>query len=828
MFEAVFRDIHSAVRWLRRSPGFAAVAVLSLGLGIGLNSAIFAVVDALLLRPLPVADPARLVDVYSSGGGEIGFSTHSVPDFEDYRTQNTVFEDLAGYSMMFAAVGRERPRLTLGESVTGNYFQMLGVRATLGRTLEPGDAAPGAPRVVVLSDRYWRRELGADPAAIGRTLFLRSQPYAIVGVIDRRFTGMVPLLAAEIWTTTRYVEDVEPAGINEVVPSPGGTSRLDRRGTRWIFVKGRLRPVASVEQARANLDAIAARLREAHPETNRDRQVRVRPAADTRLHPDVDGVLTWMLAGTMIAVGLVLAIACANVAGMLLARASSRYREIAIRLAIGASRSRLVRQLLTESVLLGAIGAMVGLTLASWMTRLLATFELPIPIPISLDLRIDLRVLAFTTAVALLTGVLAGLAPAVRLSRLSLIADLKDASSHVRTRRLGWTMRDLLVIGQMAVTLVLLVSAALLVRSLLASRHADVGFQTGGLAIVSGDAAMAGYDADRSREFWKEADRRVRALPGVQAVAFASRVPFSINFNRSTIAVPGHVKGPAEDGVALSSADVSPGYFAVLGVPVVRGREFGPADLSDGPRVAIVSEAAARRFWPGEPALGKMVFERTLNSGRSFEIVGVVADHKLQTVGETTQPAIFFTTTQRPDSYNVMVARTSGDASALVRDMGRVLLDLEPAMPLFERQTMDTQISATLLPLRVGVVLLAVFSALGLLLAAIGLYGVIAFAVARRTREIGIRVAIGARPASVLALVARQGFALAAIGLLVGSLLASGAARVVSAALYGVGPADPIAWIGAVVALLAITGIANLLPAFRATQIDPVTALRSE
>jgi ABC-type antimicrobial peptide transport system permease subunit len=263
-------------------------------------------------------------------------------------------------------------------------------------------------------------------------------------------------------------------------------------------------------------------------------------------------------------------------------------------------------------------------------------------------------------------------------------------------------------------------------------------------------------------------------------------------------------------------------------VPVVRGREFGPADLSDGPRVAIVSEAAARRFWPGESALGKMVFERTLNSGRSFEIVGVVADHKLQTVGETTQPAIFFSTTQRPDSYTVMVARTSGDAPALVRDMGRVLLDLEPAMPLFEQQTMDMQISATLLPLRVGVVLLAVFSALGLLLAAIGLYGVIAFAVARRTREIGIRVAIGARPASVLALVARQGFTLAVFGLLVGSLLAAGAARIVSAALYGVGPADPIAWIGAVVVLLAITGVANLLPAVRATQIDPVRALRSE
>ena len=473
MTDALVRDVRYALRWLRGSPGFAAVAVISLGLGIGLNTAIFSVVDALLLRPLPVTAPDRLVNVYSSAsttGSGGGYSTHSVPDLEDYRAQNTVFDDMVGYSMMFAAVGRDRPTLTLGESVTGNYFEMLGVRAFLGRTLQRGDDVPGAPRVVALSERYWRRQYGADPNAIGRTLHIRAQPYTIVGVIEDRFTGMVPLLAAEIWTTIRHVEDVEPAGINEVVPSPTGTTRLDRRGTRWLFVKGRLKPGATIEQARANLDAIASRLRETHPQTNREMFVRVQAARETRLHPQADGLLTWMLTGTMIAVGLVLAIACANVAGMLLARASARHRELAIRMAIGAGRGRLVRQLLTESAVLGIFGAAVGVGLAAWVTRFFTSIDLPLPIPLSLDLRIDVRVLAFTAAVAVLTGLVAGLAPALRASRASVIADMKGATDGARIGRFRWSARDLLVVAQMAVTVVLLVTAALLVRSLLASR----------------------------------------------------------------------------------------------------------------------------------------------------------------------------------------------------------------------------------------------------------------------------------------------------------------------------------------------------------------------
>jgi predicted permease len=825
-------DVRYALRWLRGSPGFAAVAILSLGLGIGLNTAIFSVVDALLLRPLPVTQPERLVDVYTSlsatPGAAGGFSTHSVPDLDDYRAQNGVFDDMIGYSMMFAAVGRDRPRLTLGETVTGNYFDVLGVRAVLGRPLQMGDEAPGAPRVVALSERYWRRNYGGDRNAIGQILHIRAQPYTIVGVIEDRFTGMVPLLAAEIWTTIRYVDDIEPAGINEVVPSPTGTTRLDRRGTRWLFVKGRLRAGTTVDQARANLDAIAARLRETHPQTNKETFLQVRAASETRLHPQADGLLTWMLTGTMIAVGLVLAIACANVAGMLLARASARHRELAIRLAIGASRWRIVRQLLTESAVLGAIGAALGVVLAAWVTRFFTTIDLPLPIPLSLDLRVDGRVLAFTAAVAIFTGLLAGLAPALRASRTSVVMDIKGAPEQARVGRIRWSVRDALVVSQMAVTVVLLVTAALLVRSLLASRAADVGFPTAGLAIVSGDTSMVGYTPERSAEFWKEVERRVRALPGVERVATASRLPFSLNFNMTTVAVPGHVKGPEETGPAHSSAIVSPEYFATLGVAVRRGREFAETDTPQSPRVAIVTESFARRYWRGGSAVGQRVFERNLNSGRGFDIVGVVADHKLQTVGEDVQPAIFFAASQRPDSYRVMMARTSGDDAALVRDMTRTLLELEPSLPIFEQQTMAGQLSGTLLPLRAGAFLVGVFSALGLLLAAIGLYGVIAFAVARRTREIGIRVAIGAQPRDVMRLILRQGLTIAGAGLLLGLLLAAGATRVVSSALYGVAAMDLVAWGGAAIVLLLTAALANALPAVRAMRIDPVRALRTE
>jgi macrolide transport system ATP-binding/permease protein len=828
MLDAIAHDARYALRWLSRSPGFAIVAILSLGVGIGCNTAIFAVVDALLLRPLPVREPSRLVDLYTSGADGDTYSTNSLPDLLDYRQQKDVFADVAGYSPMFAGVSRgDRARLVLGEIVTGNYFSTLGVPARLGRTLLPEDDAPDATRAVVLSNRYWQREFGGESGAIGKTLRIRGQEFTVVGVLDDGFTGMVPMLAPEIWLPVRFAEEVEPAGINEIVPSPTGSTRLDRRGQRWLFVKARLAPGTSVEQARANLDVVAARLRAEHPHTNKGRRITVRPTADTRLHPEADRMLAWIVTGTMLAVALVLVIACANVAGMLLARAAARQREIAIRLAVGAGRGRLVRQLLTESVILGVLGAGVGLVLASWLTQLLTSFDLPIPFALSLDLRLDTRVLAFTAGVALLTGILAGLAPALRATRANVVWDLKGDIAGARVGGRRWTARDVLVVGQIAVTIVLLVTAGLLVRSLLAASKADVGFPTDGLAIVSADTEMLRYTPERSQQYWSEVTRRIEAIPGVQRVALASRLPFSLNFNRSTIAVPGRQKSADEMGTSINSATVSPTYFETLGIGVLHGRAFAESDVPGDRRVAIVSELFARTYWPGDSAIGRIVYERTLSSGRGFEIVGVVGNHTLQTVGETPQPAIYFSTTQRPSGYNVLVARTATSDAALVSRMRETLLGLEPDLLLMESQTMKGQMQGMLFPVRVAAALVTAFSCLGLALAAVGLYGIIAFSVAQRTREIGIRMAVGARPSTVVRLVLRQGLALVAVGLVVGTLLGALAIRIVAGALYGVSVADPLAWGAAAAVLLGAAMLANAVPAYRAVRIDPVKALRN-
>ena len=415
MLESFLADIRFAVRWLRKSPGFTLVAVASLAIGIGFNTALFAIVDAVLFKPLPVTAPSRLVDAFTSDStGTVEYSTSSYPDYLDLMAQNDVFEGLVGYSPMFAALNLDgRSRLAMGEIVTGNYFQVFGVAAALGRTILPSDDAPGAPRVVMVSRRYWARELGSAPDALGRSLRIRGASYTIVGVAPSAFSGMVPILAPEMWIPVSASLDVEPVGMHDALPSPTGTTRLDRRADRWLFMRGRLKPGATIEQARANLTVLASRLAADNPATNRERRIAVKPTSDVHFHPSLDPVVVPIAAALMVVVGLVLLIACANVASMLLARASSRHKEIGIRLAIGASRGRLMRQLVTEAVVLSLLGAAAGTLLAWWITSAVASLSLPLPIPLAFDLRIDGRVLGFTLGATFLAALLAGLAPAL-------------------------------------------------------------------------------------------------------------------------------------------------------------------------------------------------------------------------------------------------------------------------------------------------------------------------------------------------------------------------------------------------------------------------------
>ncbi|CAN5675083.1 ABC transporter permease [soil metagenome] len=823
----MLHDLRYAVRWLRRSPGFTAVAVLSLALGIGFNTALFSILDAILFRPLPVAAADRLVDVYTSGGDGDTYATTSYPDWLDLKARNSVFGDMMAYSPMMAALNLpDRSRLALGEVVTGNYFEVLGVRAALGRTLLPEDDRDGAERVAVISHRAWVRDYGSDPGVLGSPVRMRGQPYTIVGVTPPAFTGMVPVLAPELWITMAHVGEVEPAGIQDVVPSPGGTSRLDRRGQRWLFVKGRLHDGATVEQARASLELLMTQLVTAHPETNTDRKTAVLPTNDVRLHPEADRALRPAGLGLMVAVGLVLVIACANVASMLLARAAGRQREISIRLALGAGRGRLIRQLLTESLVLSAISAAGGLALAAWLTGFVTSLDLPIPIPVAFDIRIDGRVLAFTMGMSLLAAFVAGLAPALKASKRSLVGTLKGEtlSSDVGGRR--WTLRDGLVAAQIGTTVVLLVTAGLLTRSLAAAQNADPGFRTAGIAILSADVEMLRYDEARAGQFWDAALERVRALPGVESAAVAARLPLSLNYNQANFFIPGH-HAPGDRGTTILSSRVSSGYFEALDVPILEGRTFDDTDARGTPGVVIVSESLARRFWPGESALGRRLHIRGLD-GPAFEIVGIAADHKVQTIGETPQPYVHFAYSQVKTSHQVLMVRSRGDANPMLAQVRRELLAMEPNLAFLDNQTMDDQVSAVLYPARAAAWVVSIVGIIAMLLAAIGLYGVIAYSVARRTREIGIRMALGARPGNVLGLVLRQGLTVALTGVAIGSLLAILAARAVSAALYGISPADPVAWFGAVGTILLISTAANLVPARRAAAVAPSVALRSE
>ncbi len=829
MAETLLKDVRYALRWMLRSPGFSAVAILSLGLGVGVNTAMFSLVDSLLFRPLPVSSPGTLVDVFTAGGDGDEFATSSYPDYLDIKAQNTVFTDMLGYSPMMAPLSLgDRSRIALGQIVTSNYFDMLGVQPGLGRTLVASDDDPGAARVIVLSHRMWQREFGGDPAIVGKDVTLRGLQYSIVGVTSESFTGVVPLLTPELYMPIAYVEEVEPAGIYDVVPSPAGNTQLERRGTRWMFLKGRLKPGATAEQAHANVQVIGTQLASAHVTTNKDRRMAAVPTEDVRLLvPQAGGVLSLGAAGLMAVVGLVLLIACANVAGMLLARASARRREISVRLAIGASRGRLIQQLLVEGALLGTLGAIAAVALAWALVQGLQTIPLPLPVDVAFDLRIDARVLTFSILIATLTGVLAGLLPALKASAPSLVADLRGETPAARVAGRRWALRDALVVAQVSLTAVLLVVAGLLLRSLGASQRADVGFQVDGLAAIALDTDMVRYTPERSAEFWRQAQERVAALPAVTGVGLISpTLPFTFNFNTQDVRIDNRAYAEGQRGEIIENVAVSPDYLRTLGVPVLEGRSIDATDIAGSPDVAVVNQAMARKFWPKESALGHTFTVVQGTRSRTYRIVGVTRDHKRHGVLEADSPFIYYAEAQRRTRYNFLLARTSGDETQMLNAMRRELLAMEPGLVFMDSKTMASNLALSLMPARAGAMLAAGFGGLGTLLAAIGLYGVIAFSVARRTREIGVRMALGAKPGSVLSMVMRQGFAIVAIGLVAGSALAAGAATVLRGLLYGITPFDPVAWAFALTAMIAAAALANLVPARRAMRIDPITALR--
>jgi putative ABC transport system permease protein len=826
VLENLITDVRYALRWLRRSPGFTAVAILSLAIGIGFNTALFTLVDAVVFRPLPVAQPDRLAEIYTTSPDGDMYATSSYPDYLDFKAQSHVFSDIIGYSPILAAVSAgDRSRMALGEVVTGNYFPVLGLRARLGRTLTQEDDRPGAARAVLLSYALWVRDYGSNPGIVGQTIRIHNQPYTVVGVAEKSYTGMVPMLSAALWIPMAFVDDGEPGGIISIVPSPTGNTRLERRGTRWMFLKGRLNDGATIAQAQAELQVVAGQLMTAYPATNKDRKVAVLPRV--HIHPDADRMLLPIALGLMVVVGLVLLVACANVASMLLARASGRQKEVGIRLAIGASRGRLTAQLLTESVVMALLGASVGIGLAWALMQVALAIKLPVPIPLAFALQIDARVLIFTIAVTLVASIIAGLAPALKATRPDLVRELKGDSTAASVGSRRWTMRDGLVVVQIAVTMVLLIASGLLTRSLLAAQRIGLGFEPQGMAILSTELSLIGYDDARGSRLFDQAVERIRAISGVEAAAIAERTPFSINYNRNNIFIPGRHQPGDLKGFLADSTRVSPEYFATLAVPIVQGRNFTATDTPKSPRVAIVSETFARKFWPNENAIGKIFHVRSLD-GPDYQIVGISADYKVSTPGEQPTPYIHYAYSQNPTAGEALIARTRGNAEMLLSAMRRELLALDPNIVLLDNQTMTAQVDTTLMPAKLGAISISGVGAVAMALAAIGLYGVIAYSVSRRTREIGIRMALGAGRGAVVGLVMRQGLVLTGVGVAIGTLLSAVAARAVSGALYGIGYLDPITWIGAIVTLFGVAALANAVPARRAAIVDPSAALRSE
>jgi predicted permease len=822
---AWLRDLRYGARQLVQRPGFAAAAIASLALGIGLNVTLFSIVNAVLLRGTSVAQPDRLVEIYTGLSQDYPQLTTSYPDLLDIQRGADTLAGVVGTSYVRGIVSSGgRPSLATGEAVTANYFDLLGIPLALGRGFRQDEnAVPGAVPVIVVSYGLWQRSLGGSFDIIGRTIELSGLDYTIVGVATPSYSGLIPGVPTEFWVPVMMVDRLVFSGMQASTDSDPDQTRLERRGLRWLFVKARLADGRTIEEARTQIETLVARLRAEYPATNEKVTVSVLPAASIRFHPMLDGYMRAAATGLLTAVGLVLLIACANVANLMLARAASRRRELAIRAAVGASRARLVRQLLSEGVVLATVGGGLGVLIAWWAGRALSGFGTSVfPMPISFDFSIDPTVLAFALTVSAATALLFGLAPAWSSSKPDLVGALKSSAEGDERRRVSFG--DLLVVGQLALSLVLLVAGALLARGLLTAHSTDLGYDPRPIASVSFNLQMNGYDTPRASALRDRALQTIRALPGVSAVSTASRLPLAPDINMEGIRVPGH-HAPTDDETPVDSVSVGADYFSAVGVPIVSGRAFTDDDVAHQRRVAIVNQTMARQYWPDGSAVGRLIYTGSFAS-TPYEIVGVARDHKVRSVGEDPRP--YFHVPSTPSQAVGLVVRTSTAPETALPILRQALWSLEPDIVFTEDVPAEQVAATTVAPTRIAAIMLGAFGALALLLAAVGLYGVVAYSVSRRTREVGIRMALGAERHVVLRLILMQGGRLALVGIMLGALASAGVGRILEALLYGVSGFDAIAYGAAAAVLLLVAAAANLIPAVAAARVDPVRALRSE
>jgi predicted permease len=827
---SIIRDIRHVSRGLRKNPAFVIVVVLTLGLGIGANTAIFSLMDQVLLRSLPVRDPGSLVLLDGPGafmGRTMNAMTFSYPMYRDFRDRNDVFAGILGrFPTSMTVVWRGQSERAAGELVTGNYFELLGVRPAVGRVFNAADdQTPGAHPIAVLSHGYWIRRFGGDPGVLNQTIIVNGHPLTIVGVSAPGFTGLQVGRAAEVMVPIMMKAQMTPTW-----------NDLDNRRSRWMNVMARLKPGVSSAQAAAAMDVIYRQINEAEikdipnaSETFRQRFIskKLQLLPGNRGLSDLRTQFSTPLLVLMGMVGVVLLIACANVANLLLARTTARQKEIAVRLALGAGRGRIVRQQLVESGLLALAGALVGIVLATWTGELLLAALPGDPASRNLSSDPDLRVAGFALALAAATAVVFGLLPAFQATRATVTSALKEEAGSVAGGGRQARLRRLLVIGQVAMSMLLLAGAGLFARSLFNLKSIDPGFRVENLIAFSIDPTLSGYDGTRMLSFYERMQQELGRLPGVTAVSMSEVGALTGNEWGMTVRVEGYV--PKEDENMNPSVDgVAPDYFRTMGIPLVAGREFTDRDTAGAPPVAIVSETMARYFFGNESAIGRRIgFGRS--TGTNIEIVGVAGDVRSLELRDEPKRFMYIPYRQDPSLTGLtFYVRTSGDGAAAATAVRQTAQRLDANLPIYDMKSMAVQVDESLFVERMIAVLSVAFGALATLLAAIGLYGVMSYAVARRTREIGIRMALGAERSRVLWLVLKEVAMLSGIGIVLGVAGALWLTRQVQSQLFGIAPNDPATMGAAMAALAAVALLAGYLPARRATAIDPMLALRTE
>lgn len=815
--EALLRDVRYSARLLGRSPGFAAMAFLTLAIGIGATTAVFSLVNRSLLRPLPVERSDELVSLNNTGARGM-LPMISYPNYVDLRHRADVFAGLVAYRFAPLSVSSNGLNERLwGYEVSGNYFDVLGVRAAAGRLLAPADDAHrGGHPVVVVSYRYWQQRLGADTGAIGRSVLVNGRAYTLVGVAPRGFFGTEVIAAPDLWF---------PLAMQPVLEN--GQPPLDDRRTDTVFVIGRRAPGVARPQVTAALDRIAADLAREFPDANEGTRIVLSPPG--LMGSAMRGPVIGFMGLLLVVAGLVLLLVCVNLANLLLARGIDRRREVAVRLSIGAGRGALVRQLLVESLMLSTTAGAAGLALAWWLMRAAAAIQIPVDIPVVLDLPLDARVLAFNIALSVLTAAMFGLVPAFQATRTDLMGVLKDSAASTERHGIAW--RNALIVAQVALSLVLLTAAGLMWRALGHTDRMVLGFEPDAAVEVSFDLRLQGYSPAQGREMQQRVLAAVRQSPGITHAALADVAPIDLHYSRGRVAAEGATVQRDTRAPAVYSSRVTPGYFAAMRTRLLEGRDFTELDDQRSTPVAIVNRALARRLWPGGTAIGRRLRIGRSASGPSggplLEVIGVVEDGKYGSFNDEGQGAVFRPLLQAYSGATTVVARTEGDMSSALALLRSAVRDLDPNMPIGSARTFAERMSVPLLPARVTALALGSFGALALVLAAIGLYGVMSYSVSTRTHEIGVRMALGAQRGDVLRMVLGEGSRLVGAGLAGGICLAAFVTRLMRALLFGISPADPATYAVVVAALSAVALMACWLPARRALRTDPLDALRS-